>query len=58
MDSRRCASSAKSDQFVEELARHFPQLAPAIRCVAWHLWEQKLADRGVCCAQPWEEESA
>ena len=46
--------TAESDAFVEELARHFPQLAPAIRCVANHLWEQKLADRGTCCAHPWE----
>ena len=45
----------ESDIYVEELARHFPHLAPAIRCVAWHLWEQKLADRGVCCAHPWED---
>ena len=45
----------ESDIYVEELARHFPHLAPAIRCVAWHLWEQKLADRGVCCAHPWAE---
>ena len=46
---------AESDQFVEELARHFPQLAPAIRCVASHVWEQKLGDRGTCCAHPWED---
>ena len=50
--------SNETDQYVEELARHFPQLAPAIRCVANHLWEQELADRGVCCAHPWEEEAA
>ena len=46
---------AESDQFVEELARHFPQLAPAIRCVASHVWEQKLDDRGTCCGHAWEE---
>ena len=50
--------TAESDAFVEELARHFPQLAPAIRCVANHLWEQKLADRGTCCAHPWEDVTA
>ena len=46
---------AESDAYVEELARHFPQLAPAIRCVAWHVMEAKLSDYGVCCAHPWED---
>ena len=44
----------ETDAFVEELCRHMPLLAPAIRCVAWHLLEQKLADRGTCCEHPWE----
>ena len=37
------------DQFVDELCRHFPGLAPAIRYVAYHLGEQRLTDIGVCC---------
>ena len=32
-----------------------PLMAPAIRCVADHVWEQKVADRGTCCVHPWEE---
>ena len=47
--------TAESDAFVEELCRHMLLMAPAIRCVANHLWEQKLADQGTCCAHPWEE---
>ena len=46
---------AETDQYVEELARHFPQLAPAIRCVACHVMEAKFSDYGVCCAHPWED---
>ena len=46
---------AESDAYVEELARHFPQLAPAIRCVAYHVVEERLDDYGTCCAPPWEE---
>ena len=46
--------SNETDQHVEELARHLPQLAPAIRCVAWHVMEAKYSDYGVCCAHPWE----
>ena len=49
---------AETDQYVEELARHFPQLAPAIRCVAWHVMEAKFSDYGVCCAHPWEAVTA
>ena len=38
--------------FVEEVARHFPGLAPAIRAVAYHhLFEQRLDERGVCCGE-------
>ena len=37
------------DQFVDELCRHFPGMAPAIRAVAYHLCEQRLDERGACC---------
>ncbi len=39
------------DQFVDELCRHFPGLAPAIRAVAYHLGEQRLTDIGACCGE-------
>ena len=55
-DARRGASvTREQDRFVEELARHFPQLAPAIRCVAYHVTEERLGDEGTCCAHPWED---
>jgi hypothetical protein len=39
--------------FIDELCRHFPGLAPAIRYIAYHhISEQRLADRGTCCAGP------
>ena len=41
----------EEDQFVDELCRHFPGMAPAIRAVAYHLGEQRLADIGVCCGE-------
>ena len=53
-----CASSRPQGATVVnalQLLVTVPKLAPAIRCVANHLWEQKLADRGVCCAHPWAE---
>ena len=34
--------------------RHMLLMAPAIPCVANHLWEQKLDGYGTCCAHPWE----
>ena len=37
------------DEFVDELCRHFPGLAPAIRAVVYHLGEQSLDDIGTCC---------
>lgn len=39
------------ERMIEELARHLPGLAPAIRAVVDHLWEQPGADVGVCCAE-------
>jgi hypothetical protein len=40
----------EQDRFVDELVRHFPGLAPAIRAVAWHhLNDQLPADAGACC---------
>ena len=50
--------TAETDAYVEELCRPMPLMAPAIRCVAWHLIEQKLADRGTCCAHPWEADAS
>ena len=40
---------AEQDTFVDELCRHFPGMAPTIRAVAYHLCEQRLDERGVCC---------
>jgi hypothetical protein len=34
---------------VEEMARHFPAMAPAIRVVGEHLLEQQAPDVGKCC---------
>lgn len=43
--------TAEQDRFVDELCRHFPGLAPAIRAVAWHhLDQQDPSDVGECCA--------
>ena len=47
--------TAETDAFVEELCRHMPLMAPAIRCVAYHVVEERLDDYGTCCAHPWEE---
>ena len=42
---------AEQDRFVDELCRHLPGLAPAIRAVAWHHLDQQCkADVGRCCA--------
>ena len=54
-DRRTTSLVNEQDRFVEELARHFPQLAPAIGCVAYHVNEGRLDDDGVCCAHPWED---
>jgi hypothetical protein len=41
----------EQDRFVDELCRHFPGLAPAIRAVAWHVIEERRdEDVGVCCS--------
>jgi hypothetical protein len=37
------------DRRVEELARHLPGAAPAIRVLAEHLISQDAADVGACC---------
>jgi len=42
---------AEQDALTEELARHFPGLAPAIRSVVQHhLIDQRRDDVGTCCA--------
>jgi hypothetical protein len=40
------------DLRLEELARHLPGVAPAIRVLAEHLIEQRAADVGSCCTAP------
>lgn len=42
---------ADVDRFVEDLARHFPGLAPAIRAVAYHV-EERMPGDPVCCDKP------
>ena len=49
-DLQTDASCDAQDAYVEELARHFPGLAPALCSVAYHLGDQFLDDRGECCA--------
>jgi hypothetical protein len=44
-------------RFVEDLCRHFPGLAPAIRAVAYHLAETREEERQACC-WPDRDESA
>jgi hypothetical protein len=35
---------------IEEIARHFPAMAPAIRAVGQHLTQQQISDAGRCCS--------
>ena len=49
VDMEGSLSIDEEDQFVDELCRHFPGLAPATRNVAYHLGEQRLTDIGACC---------
>jgi hypothetical protein len=37
------------DLFIEELCRHFPGLAPAIRAVAYHVDDTRFSEMGSCC---------
>ena len=43
------ARHAEEDRLLEEMARHLPGVAPAIRAVTAHLIEQRAADVGSCC---------
>jgi hypothetical protein len=40
---------SEEDSFIDELCRHFPGLAPAIRAVAYHVMDTRFVDRGSCC---------
>lgn len=41
---------ASADRIVDELCRHFPLLAPAIRAVAYHIEDQiEEEPQGACC---------
>lgn len=51
-DSETSAKQCEHEEIlIEELARHLPGLAPAIRVIGQHFFQQKLAERGVCCAE-------
>lgn len=41
------------DQVIDELVRHLPGVAPAIRTLYGHINEQRLSDVGNCCTGRW-----
>jgi hypothetical protein len=46
----------ETDDYVEDLARHFPAWAPAIRCVAWHVCERDMSgEPRTCCEHKWPD---
>jgi hypothetical protein len=52
-DSERGDAACDREVFLfEELARHLPAVAPAIRALSGHIFEQKLSDVGKCCELP------
>jgi hypothetical protein len=50
LDLQAALQSQEQDAFVEECGRHFPGLAPAIRAVGCHRWEQDRGENVTCCS--------